>query len=250
MRTKKRPKGIELAKDEFKKELLTLLKQDDEVQKAVKKICKEKRDCEEQEKEIEMLKALVNELKAWICERDETIHASEEKERMQNETLRHYEKTIKKLQKEKEEKETQIEKYKNAFQQELEAYEMYKSLDNETKRALEGIFKNDSLQGFLACGVQEKNIEALWEYIKNEIIEEKKGDIQKLETIFDLFFERFTLAFPFYQRQEVTIGESFDPQKHINLSSLTPSGEIKQVVFRGWFNTKTGKIIKKSIVKL
>ena len=239
-----------MAKDKLKEELLALLKQDDEVQRAVEKICKKKGDCSAQEKEIEMLKALVEKLKAMMGQKDETIQASQRKERLQNETLRKYEEKIEKLQKEREEIKKEIEKCKNAFAQELEAYEIYQSLDHETKRALEGIFKNDSLQGFLACGVQEKNIEALWEYIKNEIIEEKKGDVDKLETIFDLFFNRFTLAFPFYRRQEVAVGESFDPQKHINLSSITPSGEIKQVLFRGWLNTKTGKIVKKSIVKL
>ena len=141
-------------------------------------------------------------------------------------------------------------KYKEPFEEQLKVYELYKNLNEITKSSLKGIFKDDSLSGFFACGVQEKNINSLWEYIKIEIIEDNNSDIKSLITIFDFLFGKYLMAYPMYKIQEVKEQESFNTDKHIKDSNSSVSGAISKVLLRGWINTKNSKIVKKSVVRI
>ena len=154
------------------------------------------------------------------------------------------------LKKENERLKEELERYRNICDKELDIYQMYQNLPDNTKASLKGIFKDDSFKGFIACGVQEKSIVNFWEYLKNEIIEGRNSDIDNLIEIFNFLFDRFLLAYPIYKREQVEIGEEFDTQRFINADSTTPSGRIKEVILFGWINEKTGKIIKKSIVRI
>lgn len=144
-----------------------------------------------------------------------------------------------------------IDFYRKNFQEDLEVFDLYQELSEDTKSSLKGIFKNTTLKGLIACGVQEKNITSLWDYIKDEIIEERYKDIDNLKRIFDLLFLRYNLAQPLYERQTVSEGEVFDTALHIRHSSSEKvSGEINSIELKGWVNSKNSKIIKKSIVKM
>jgi len=101
----------------------------------------------------------------------------------------------------------------------------------------------------LVCGVQEKNINSLWEYIRVEIIEDKNSDIDKLIEIFNFLFANYLKAYPIYQLQDIKIGDEFKTEIHINTSS-NPSGYIKEIQLNGWINNKTKDIVKKSLVKV
>lgn len=46
----------------------------------------------------------------------------------------------------------EIQFYKKSFDEELEIYELYIKLSNQTKSSPKGIFKDDTLSGFLVCG--------------------------------------------------------------------------------------------------
>lgn len=254
-----------MKKSEFKELLLKVL-EDEEVKSAIIEIIKEnvsekekeikklKSECREKEnqietlknhlqkkdKEIEMLKKLVEKFKnLFNSEKEKKASLLNELE-IKNRETQELEKKIENLKKEKE-------FYENNFKEELEVYEIYKSLSDETKESLSGIFRDNSLKGFLACGVQDRNISNFYEYVKNEIIEEKNQDIKKLIKLFNFFLDRYLLAFPIYKKQNVKIGDEFDPQLHINLSNAA-SGKIKKIILFGWENSKTGKIVKKSIV--
>jgi predicted RNase H-like nuclease (RuvC/YqgF family) len=270
---------MKMKKSEFKELLLKVL-EDEEVKSAIIEIIKEnvsekekeikklKSECREKEnqietlknhlqkkdKEIEMLKKLVEKFKnLFNSEKEKKAFLSNELENRSREIqeLTHLKNELSKkvdgLNQEIENLKKENEFYKNSFKEELEAYEIYKSLSDETKESLSGIFRDNSLKGFLACGVQDRNISNFYEYVKNEIIEEKNQDIKKLIKLFNFFLDRYLLAFPIYKKQNVKIGDEFDPQLHINLSNAA-SGKIKKIILFGLENSKTGKIVKKSIV--
>lgn len=141
--------------------------------------------------------------------------------------------------------------YKNSFENELKVFDIYQNLTQDTKESLSGIFKNDTLVGFIVCGVQQNSIDSFWDYIKNELRDAKNPDIQKLITIFYFLFEKYTLAYPIYQLQNANIGDAFDTQNHIkHNSSQNMSGAIEKILLYGIVNTKTNQIVKQSIVKI
>lgn len=141
--------------------------------------------------------------------------------------------------------------YREQFSEDLEIQEIYDNLSETTKGSLAGIFKSTTASGLIACGVQEKNIGNLWEYAKNEVVNDENIDIKNIIHLFDILFSRFTLAFPMYKTQMVTVGEDFDNQLYIkHNSSKNVSGVVESVLLRGYVNTKTDKIIKQSIVRI
>ena len=137
------------------------------------------------------------------------------------------------------------------FAEWLDIYKLYDQLSTDTKESLKGIFKGQDILRFVYCGLQEGNIENLWEYIKSEVLNNRTENIESLNAIFDKFFNSYNMIFevPVYKTQEVSVGNDFDDYDHIRTSDSMPSGSIKEVVLYGYVNKK-GKAIKKSIVRI
>jgi hypothetical protein len=242
-----------------KEELLELLK-DEEIQEAIlltikksKKLKKKK----EKDKEIVMLKGFVEKFKK--CFADEKVKTKDlnnkvevkDKKLIELEEAKTRLKTeIKEMESEKNKLSKKVDFYRDNFEKELTIYALYEGLSSSTKASLKGIFKDDSLKGFLACGLQEKNIVSFWDYIKDELREEKNIDIKSLKTIFYFFFEGYNRAYPMYEVQKVVLGDEFDTEEHIKTNASSVSGKVDEVVFTGWVNSKTKKIVKKSIVRV
>lgn len=278
-----------MKKYELKTKLLELLAEDKDIQQAIQIILNQNENIKSNQtneaiekikelqeiikaknEEIEVLKALVEKWKKCFNDEQEktkNLSSSLENSKKEIEELDVYKnKILQEINSLKEEKKQhelalqeekskntdlnkRVEFYKDSFEDELRVYEYYKTLSDTTKSSLKAIFKDETLQGFLSCGVQEKNISNLWEYIKNEIIEDNNRDIDKLISIFNFFFSRYILAFPIYEKQKVSIGDNFDPQLHIRSSkSSYASGTIKEIILFGWINNKTNKVIKQSVV--
>ncbi|OOE57131.1 hypothetical protein BZG13_12075 [Salinivibrio sp. ML323] len=144
-----------------------------------------------------------------------------------------------------------LDKYKHTFESDILLSQLYHELSEKTQGSLRGIFKDTSTQGLVACGIQEKNIANLWDYIKNEVVNGDNADIDRVIKMFDALFERFILAYPMFSFQEVTKGIEFDTQQHIkHNTSKNTSGPIQHVLLRGYVNTNTNKVIKPSVVFL
>ncbi|WBA16851.1 hypothetical protein [Salinivibrio kushneri] len=144
---------------------------------------------------------------------------------------------------------TALDKYKHTFESDIFLSQLYHELNEKTQGSLRGIFKDTSTQGLVACGIQEKNISNLWDYIKNEVVNGDNADIDRVIKMFDALFERFILAYPMFAFQEVTKGIEFDTQQHIkHNTSKNTSGPIQHVLLRGYVNTNTNKVIKPSVV--
>lgn len=138
--------------------------------------------------------------------------------------------------------------YREQFENQIKVYTLYKSLSPRAIKSLENIFKGDSIDTFIACGIQEDNINSLWYYIKNEIIEERDEDIDSLKIIFEYFFNLYIVPNDYYISQDVKIGDRFDTSTHIAHSKGKASGEVKEVLLRGYLNKNTKKVINKSVV--
>jgi len=143
-----------------------------------------------------------------------------------------------------------IERYESEFSDDIQAVQSFSQLAENTRTALQGIFKSSSMKGFIACGVQEKNLHSLWDYTKNRLMERADAETAILVELFLFFFSRYCLAYPNYQLQEVPQGELFDPEQHIRSSQSRASGAISRVILSGWINSKNQKIIKTSVVEI
>ncbi|MUL00836.1 hypothetical protein GNP89_01230 [Aliivibrio fischeri] len=153
------------------------------------------------------------------------------------------------LKQDHEEQERKIGFYRDAFEDDLRIKELYDGLSSQTKLSTEGIFKDTTIKGLIACGIQDKNISNLWDYVKSEVVNGTNPDQERIIRLFELLFHRYKLAYPMFELQQVEVGDKFDTQSHIkHNSSENMSGSIQDVLFYGYINTKTDKVIKASIV--
>lgn len=148
-----------------------------------------------------------------------------------------------------EEQEKKIAYYRDNFEEDLRIKEIYDALSAQTKLSTDNIFTDPSVKGLVACGIQEKYIFNLWDYIKTEVVKGNNPDQERIIQLFVLLFNRFKLAYPMFELQLVKAGDKFDTQSHIKHNkSDNMSGDIQSVLFHGCINTKTGKVLKPSIV--
>jgi len=250
-------KGIKMTKDE----LIELL-EEDEIQKVIKDIVNNSSETtalslsnniekEDLNKEIDMLNKIIKKIKKALTKEEETSeYLVEGKEALEFELSSIRSEKIE-LEKNRIELKKTIDFYKNNFEDDLKAYEIYQTLNSSTKSSLDGIFKDSSLQGFIACGIQDRNISSFWDYIQNELRDNTNQDITNLIKIFDFLFSRYIIAYPIFAIQNVNINDKFDTDDYIrDNSSQAVSGNISKIVLRGWINKKTNKIIRKSVVKV
>jgi len=248
--------------------LLKLL-DDEKIQNAIKKIVLKSSthdSCEldKANEEIEMLKKLVEQWKSCFHKEEEKSHTLNQKLKTKEEELFELNNTIKNAKTELNKIETELSKanaknkqlvdevedYKKQFDVELNMFQLYNNLSEETKISLKGIFKDDSFEGFIACGLQEKNIYSLWDYIKSELIENSNEDNENLVKIFNFFFVKYEMAYPIYKVQNIKKDEDFNTDLHIKDSQSSASGKIKKVLLKGWINTKMNNVVRKSVVNI
>lgn len=212
-----------------------------------KKDKKLKNENETLKSEVEEMGILIEKLKQIICGKEEELEKSNQNVGDLNLKLNNENSNLELLKKENLELEQKVKFYSDIFEDDLKYYDIFSKLNSNTKESLAGIFKNDTLEGFIACGIQEKNINNLWEYIKTEIV--NNNDVEALVSIYYYLFKKFTLAFPVFEIQDINISDNFDNQEHIkHNSSKNSSGKIEKILLKGYINTKTSKVIKQSLV--
>lgn len=147
---------------------------------------------------------------------------------------------------------SKYQKINERFQEQIKIYETFQNLSPSLKSSLSGIFRGNSLEKFLFCGVQKQNVELLWDAIKIRVIDENYEELEELRAIFLYFFHAYNSTFekPLYELQTVGENDKFDNELHIRTSKSRVSGYIKNTVFNGYINTNSKKTEKKSIVTL
>ncbi len=248
--------------DNIKHQLIELLNNDKEIQTILSRLVPNSSEKTKSEKNRDLKKELKQMKKMWQ-EIKERLGFSEQENKALTQTVEeltisnsHLE--ITQLEDNKKHQiltnqlknvEKEVERYHHLFKQDIAAFQLFEGLSTQTHQSIEGIFSDRSITGFIACGIQERNINSLWDYIKNEMMENTNSDIPALKSIFSFLFSRYALAYPIYELQPVDLEEAFDAQKHIkHSSSNNVSGKIQDVVFKGWVNTKTNKVMKQSLV--
>ena len=123
---------------------------------------------------------------------------------------------------------------------------IYDSLDQSTKSALDSLFKSEKEHSLFASGIV--NIKAVWDYAAYLIKEHKDSEFEKVKDIFYLLFETFKTV-KNVSLQEVTKGDKFDMDYFSRDNrSDKQSGKVAEIVLKGFL--ENGKIAKKSIVKV
>jgi len=152
-----------------------------------------------------------------------------------------------------EKKEAEILKHNLFFEEAKTHYEKYCELNNSVKKPLQGVFKDKTAETFICSGVQWENLEAFWDFLQTQVcLPDPQGGTKVLVDIFKYFFSLYCSiqGRSIYKIQSVLAGAIFDEDKHSRASKSSVRGKISEVLLPGYINVRTGKIIKKSIVRI
>ena len=88
---------------------------------------------------------------------------------------------LEKTENNRDEYKTKYFQFKTIFQRQTHTFYQYQSLSRQSQEALSGIFKGESFEEFLACGVQPGNIDTLWEFARSQALDGTLEDVRLLE---------------------------------------------------------------------
>lgn len=202
--------------------------------------------CTEQEKKILLIESENNELKnknhQLNVKLENFVQLLAESEQTSKENSRLNEESITLQQ------ELQHSKEKYAvFSNPLAVFTLYESLPEDMKRKNLNYISDRSVFSFVSTGIM--NLERFWDFIKEELLAERLEYIEKLKSVFDFFFEMKNETGQVCSRNECSIGEEFNTEKHIMMLGGKNLSTISEILFLGFCDSK-GKIIRKSIVKV
>ena len=178
-----------------------------------------------------------------------------ELQRLQNENitllsnLKQKEQEEMRYQIELENKDKTAEYYKIKYQNIDHYFESYRALGENIHHDLERVLSKQSPETFFCYGTQWTNIEALWELISFKLNKYQPEEIRVLSSIFDYFFTCYESINTNYERLHVKIGDEFDEDIHTRASNSAVTGNIKEILLKGYKGIRNGKI-KKSIVRM
>lgn len=132
------------------------------------------------------------------------------------------------------------------------AYAVFLKLSKPAMQGLARIFPNPDVEGFIACCVQMENIEAIWDYAKTRCVSGEMQDVPALAKllVFCLSMHNLTFSPARIVQQVVNVGEPFDVEKHIRGHDSKPAGAIAAIDLPGYVNIQSGKILKKTVVRM
>ena len=150
------------------------------------------------------------------------------------------------LEKRRQELIQQQNKYSN-FDVPFAMLNLYKSLPEELKTRNLNFISERTVFAFVSTGIM--NLERFWDFIKEEYLAGRTEYLEQLKRIFDFFFEMKNESGQVYSRNECSIGENFNSEKHIMMLGGKNLSTVAEVIFLGFSDNK-GKIIRKTIVKV
>ncbi|GMB92719.1 hypothetical protein NHP200010_04300 [Helicobacter bizzozeronii] len=243
---------LENPPNSLKTQFLDLL-QDEEVQEAMFKCfiqcfrdlfsSQEKTDAmhiaaqeQKMHQEIQQLQEELQGYKTQLATLKQDLHNLQEADKQKQTELGHMQEALKQAQ-------AELEKHK------IQAYELFLTLPTSLKQGLSNLFNGDDPLSFLVIGTQGRNIEMLWDYTNNAL----KDNTEEAKTLVEMFYALFSYyeqATP-YQLDPLEVGEPYDPTKHQrHHSSTNASGNIAQVLLRGFKHARSGEVKRQSVVKL
>lgn len=194
-------------------------------------------DYERQKSQAENLKEKEKDYKSKITELENSLDISERNERKISSELETTKKTVNTL--------------KKRFEEPIKYLEMYKSLSYSVRNGLENVISDKNEISFIASCSNENNLSSIWEYAKDISNDSDCDDFRILSQIFDYFFDIFndSLPEPKYSRDDVELGDYLDDDYYDRCPRSATSGDITEIILRGYRSENTGEIIHKSLVK-
>ncbi len=148
----------------------------------------------------------------------------------------------------------QIEDYAEKYADIEQAYNSYKKLSDTTKFSLEGIFgAANSPTNFLIGALQERHLDNLFDYVTNTINSgTNPAEIDILHGLFEFVFNAANSGRreKIFTRLNVSAGDIFDDEEMRKTSSSAQSGTVQKVLLAGYKFSRTGKIVKPSLVAI
>lgn len=146
----------------------------------------------------------------------------------------------------------QLQDYAEKYADIEQAYNSYKKLSDTTKFALEGIFGDAvSPTNFLAGALPEDHLKSLFDYVATAINSgTNPAEIDILHGIFEFAFNAANNGRreKIFTRLNVSAGNTFDSDEMRKTSSSAQSGTVQKVLLVGYKFSRTGKIVKPSLV--
>lgn len=193
----------------------------------------------------------MDEPKELLKEKEREVVKLQQEIESKNREINEYQMKIKHLNEKMESCFNELQKRKADYREVEELYGAVQRLSETTRNSLKGIFKGETVQEFIVCGVQYENISSLWDFIKNEIMEGREQEREILFALFQHFFQEYSKIYdtPLYKIQEVKMNEVFREDLHIRALNSKIAGTITDILLPGYLSIN-GKIIKKSIVRI
>ena len=172
--------------------------------------------------------------------------------------IEHLESTVDNLRKEKDALSAELQStnemmqgLKKQFETPMKYLELYRSLSSSVRSGLENVIMDCNEITFIASCSNESSLSSIWEYIKEISEDSDSRDFKTLNLIFDYFFEVFNASSPEpkYERDDVEIGDELDDEYYDRCCGSSTSGDITEIILKGYRSRNTGKIIHKSLVK-
>ena len=132
-------------------------------------------------------------------------------------------------------------------------YDRYLGMSQSLRNSLAGIFQGRDLWTFLVSGVQRDSLERFLEVCNATIMKGSTEDVSAMNELFDYFFDTINGALstsPIFSRQEVHVGDRFDPLQHAAAPGSRPSGHITRILLPGLVYVATGKLKRPAIVQV
>lgn len=224
----------------------TIRRQEAEIKKNEQQIAKLNRDLETAKFEAQSLRNKHSELKDLVYRLVSEKQSLSDQLSAEKETAEKLEEAVKKLEK-------TVGELKKKFEIPVKYSAMYKSLSDSVRDGLSNVICDENEILFIASGTSSDSLKAIWNYTRDIISDNcSRNDAEILKTIFDYFFEIYNDSLPerIYERDDTEIGDYLDNDIHDRASGSSTSGEITQVILRGYKSVNTGNMICRSLVKV
>lgn len=195
------------------------------------------------ENEVKNIKEEIKKLNALLYEKD--CKLKEVKEEISD-----YEDELILVKKQSKKYKDRLLNYENTYEELEKYFKKFNNLSTDIEQSLERVIKGNSAELFLASGVQRDNLDELWDYISYYLNKLSSEEIETLKEIFEYLFKKYNEINKVLVFDDIHIGDEFDEEIHTRGKDSRISGGISEIQLIGYKYIKSGKIIKKSIVKI
>ena len=150
-----------------------------------------------------------------------------------------------------------IDKLREELAQRFErGWELFQQYQNVSTHALQilkaGVFTHDDFMSFICGGAQTNSLEAIWDLLKECVMNGQQQDAEILWDIFEYCIElvNSSKVQASYSILSVNEGDRFDSDYHTEGPNSKAQGQISRIYLPGYRNNYNGRIIKKSIVQV